>query len=81
VAAREAKVKAIGDKRALAKSNWPFEKNGNIDHQMEKARVVDMQAHAEKILVDTIQIQIKNLREKQIFTSPFMASKDMMNCW
>ncbi len=30
---------------------------------MKKARVVGMQAHAEKILVDTIQTQIKNLRE------------------
>ncbi len=30
---------------------------------MKKAQVVGMQAHAEKILVDTIQIQIENLRE------------------
>ncbi len=60
VAARETKAKAIGNKRALAKSNRPLEKNGNIDHQMKKAQVVGMQAHTEKILVDTIQIQIKN---------------------
>jgi hypothetical protein len=63
VAAREAKAKAIGKERALAKSDRPVEKNGNIDHQMKKARVVGMQAHAEKIVVDTIQIQIKNLKE------------------
>jgi hypothetical protein len=63
VAAREAKVKAIGEERVLAKSDRPVEKNGNIDHQMKKARVVGMQAHTEKIVVDTIQIQIKNLRE------------------
>ncbi len=63
VAVREAKAKGIGEERALAKSNRPVEKNGNIDHQMKKAWVVGMQAHAEKILVDTIQIQIKNLRE------------------
>jgi hypothetical protein len=63
VAAREAKAKAIGEERALAKSDRPVEKNGNIDHQMKKARVVGMQVHSEKILVDTIQIQIKNLRE------------------
>ncbi len=56
-------MKAIGDERALAKSDRPVEKNGNIDHQMKKAQVVGMQAHAEKILVDKIQIQIKNLRE------------------
>jgi hypothetical protein len=59
VAAREVKVKAIGDKRAPAKSNRPLEKNGDIYHQMKNAQVVRMQAHAEKILVDTIQIQIK----------------------
>jgi hypothetical protein len=63
VAAREAKAKAIGEERALAKSDMPVEKNGDIDHQMKKAQVVGMQAHAEKILVDTIQIQVKNLRE------------------
>jgi hypothetical protein len=63
VVAREAKVKAIGEERALAKSERPVEKNGNIDHQMKKAQVVGMQAPTEKILVDTIQIQIKNLRE------------------
>jgi hypothetical protein len=61
VAARVAKAKAKGDKRALAKNNRPVEKYGNIDHQMKKARVVGMQAHAEKILVNTIQIQIKTL--------------------
>jgi hypothetical protein len=63
VAAREAKAKAIGEERALAKSDRPLEKNGDIDHQMKKAQVVGMQAHTEKIFVDTIQIQIKNLRE------------------
>jgi hypothetical protein len=61
--AREAKAKAIGDKMALAKSKRAVETYGNIDQQMKKVRVVRMQAHAEKILVDTIQTQIKNLRE------------------
>jgi uncharacterized protein YlbG (UPF0298 family) len=63
VVAREAKAKAIGDKRVLAKRERAVEKYGNIDHQMKKARVVRMQAHVEKILVDTTQTQIKNLRE------------------
>ncbi len=63
VAVREAKVNVIGDKRALAKSDRPVEKYGNIDHQMKKVRVVGMQAHTEKILVNTIQKQIKILRE------------------
>jgi hypothetical protein len=61
VAVREAK--AIGDKRALAKRERAVEKHGDIDHQMKKARVVGMQAHVEKILVDTIQTQNKKLRE------------------
>ncbi len=63
MAAREAKAKGIGDKRALAKSNRPVEKYGDIDHQMKKRRVVGMQAHTGKILVNTIQIQVKNLRK------------------
>ncbi len=37
VEAREAKAKAIGEERALAKSHRPVEKNDNIDHQMKKA--------------------------------------------
>ncbi len=37
VAAREAKAKAIGEERALAKSDRPVEKNGDIKHQMKKA--------------------------------------------
>jgi hypothetical protein len=41
----------------------PVEKYGDIDHQMKKAGVVGMQAHTEKNLVNTIQNQIKNLRE------------------
>ncbi len=61
--AREAKAKAIGDKRVLAKRKRPVEKYGDIDHKMKKARVVGMQAHKEKILVDIIQTQIKILRE------------------
>jgi hypothetical protein len=63
VVAREARAKAIEDKRAFAKSKRPVEKYGDIDHQMKKARVVGTQAHAEKILVDTIQTQIKIFRE------------------
>jgi hypothetical protein len=54
VAAREAKAKAIGDERALAKRERAVEKYDDIDHQMKKLRVVRMQAHTEKILVNTI---------------------------
>jgi hypothetical protein len=34
-----------------------------MDHQLKKVRVVGMQVHAEKIVVDTIQTQFKMLQE------------------
>jgi hypothetical protein len=63
VAAREAKTKALVGERAIAKSDRPVEKHGDVDHQLKKVRLSGMQAHAEKIMVDTIGTQIKNLKE------------------
>ena len=40
-----------------------MEKYGDVDHQLKKVRLSGMQAHAEKIIVDTISTQIKNLKE------------------
>jgi hypothetical protein len=39
------------------------EKFGEVDHQLKKVRLSGMQAHAEKIIVDTISTQIKNLKD------------------
>jgi len=63
VLAREAKTKALVGERAIAKSDRPVEKHGDVDHQLKKVRLSGMQAHAEKIMVDTICTQIKNLKE------------------
>jgi hypothetical protein len=63
VLAREAKTKALVGERAIAKSDRPVEKHGDVDHQLKKVRLSGMQAHAEKIMVDTIGTQIKNLKE------------------
>ena len=63
VAAREAKAKAIGLERVVTKSERPVEKYGDVDHQLKKVKLSGMQAHAEKIIVDTISTQIKNLKE------------------
>jgi hypothetical protein len=63
VAAREVKAKAIGLERAVAKSVRPVEKYGDVDHQLKKVKLSGMQAHAEKIIVDTISTQIKILKE------------------
>jgi hypothetical protein len=63
VVAREAKSKAIGLERVVAKSERPVEKYGDVDHQLKKVKLSGMQAHAEKIIVDTISTQIKNLKE------------------
>jgi len=49
--------------RAIAKSDRPVEKYGDIDHQLKKVRLSSMQSQAEKIIVDTINTQIKNLKE------------------
>jgi len=63
VVAREAKLKVLVAERAIAKSDRPVEKYGDVDHQLKKVRSSSMQAHAEKIMVDTISTQIKNLKE------------------
>ena len=39
------------------------ERYGNVEHHMKKARVVEMQAQAEKISIETIQTKLKLLRE------------------
>ena len=39
------------------------ERYGDVEHQLKKARVVRMQAQAEKISIDTIQTKLKLLRE------------------
>jgi hypothetical protein len=63
VEARDAKTKALSLERAIAKLDRPVEKYGDVDHQLKKVRLTGMQAHAEKIMVDTISTQIKNLKE------------------
>ncbi len=61
--AREAKSKVLVAEHAIAKSVRPVEKYGDADHQLKKVRLSGMQAHEEKIMVDTISTQIKNLKE------------------
>jgi hypothetical protein len=39
------------------------ERYGNVEHTMKKARVVGMQAQAEKIAIETIQTKLMLLRE------------------
>ena len=39
------------------------ERYGDVEHQLKKARVVGMQAQAEKISIETIQTKLKLLRE------------------
>jgi hypothetical protein len=39
------------------------EQYGDVEHQLKKARVVGMQAQAEKISIETIQTKLKLLRE------------------
>ena len=72
VEARDAKSKALVTECAIAKSDRPVEKYGDVDHQLKKVRLSGMQAHAEKIMVDTIS---------RMFTSQFMVRKLTMNCW
>ena len=79
--AREAKLKVLVAERAIAKSDRPVEKYGDVDHQLKKVRLSGMQAHAEKIIVDTINTQIKNLKENADVTNQFMVRKRTMNCW
>ena len=63
--ARVAKTKAIGDERTVAKSERVVEKYGDIDHHLKKVRLSGMQAQAEKIKVDTINTQMKKLKENE----------------
>ena len=62
-AARKEKTTAIELERSVAKLDRPVEKYGDVDYQLKKVRLSGMQAHAEKIIVDTISTQIKNLKE------------------
>jgi len=39
------------------------EQYGDVEHQLKKARVVGMQAQAEKISIETIETKLKLLRE------------------
>ena len=78
VAARKEKTKAIGLERSVAKSERPVEKYGDVDHQLKKVRLSGMQAHAEKIIVDTISTQIKNLKEN---ADGFMVRRFTTICW
>ncbi len=60
---QQATTKALGLERTVAKSERAVEKYGDVDHQIKKVRLSGMQAHADKIIVDTINTQIKNLKE------------------
>jgi hypothetical protein len=53
----------MADKRSKAKAQRPFERYGNVDHQLKKARVVGMQAQAKKITLDRSQTKIQLLWE------------------
>ena len=63
VLAREAKSKVLVAERAIAKSDRPVEKYGDVDHQLKKVRLSGMQAHTKKIMVDTIGTQKKKLKK------------------
>ena len=62
-AARKEKTTAIELERSVAKLDRPIEKYGDVEHQLKKVRLSGMQAHADKIIVDTISTQIKNLKD------------------
>jgi len=57
VAAKEAKKKVTEDNRAVAKAQRPVEKYGELYHQLKKVRVVVIQVHVEKIVVDTFRVR------------------------
>jgi len=61
--AREAKSKVLVAECMIAKSDRPVEKYGDVDHQLKKVRLSGMEAHAEKIMVNTISTQLTNLKE------------------
>ena len=54
------------------------ERYGDVEHTMKKARVVGMQAQAEKIAIETIQTKLKLLRENaEVYKA--MHGKEMYN--
>jgi hypothetical protein len=61
--ARKEKTTALELERSVAKSDRPVEKYGDVDHELKKVRLSGMKAHAEKIIVDTISTQIRNLKD------------------
>jgi hypothetical protein len=64
VEAREESRRTVEGERADARrSQREMNQFGDVDHQLKKARVVGMQAQAEKIAIDTIQTKIQLLRE------------------
>ena len=63
VEAREERRSLILGEREHARGQHTIDKNGDVDQQLKKARVVGMQAQAEKIAIDTIQTKIRLLRE------------------
>ena len=63
VEAREERRSSIQCEREHARSQWTINKFGDVDHQLKKARVVGMQAQAEKIAINTIQTKIQLLHE------------------
>ena len=59
---------ALAKEREESKVEWIIggvggERYGDVEHTMKKARVVGMQAQAEKIAIETIQTKLKLLRE------------------
>ena len=59
---------ALAKEREESKAEWFIggvggEQYGDVEHTMKKARVVGMQAQAEKIAVEIIQMKLKLLRE------------------
>ena len=63
VEAREESRRTVEGERAGTRSQRAMNQFGDVDHQLKKARVVGMQAQAEKIAIDTIQTKIQLLRE------------------
>jgi hypothetical protein len=55
----------LGKEREQAKADRIVggERYGDVEHQLKKARVVGMQAQAEKIAIETIQTKLMLLRE------------------
>jgi hypothetical protein len=53
----------LENERSKGKAQRPVEKYGDVAHELKKARVVGMQAQAEKITINTIQMKVQLLRE------------------